>query len=194
MTIHKVSLSRAHKIAERLTALISDTQNVADSSFGVAAVTLGVAKDLQLTTLRNKGAAGMAAISRCDELCDALASVRAAVAVGNAKTGVQELLTRQDCIRRKLTVTRSAVSAATRGEALSIEGVTALPVQSGDNIPNCLVSPVSAAEVNTLKTKLKALELEFNQISDEISDANTAQIEISLPDAISAEVVGSKTK
>ncbi|WP_087863544.1 hypothetical protein [Comamonas thiooxydans] len=193
MLNHTVTLSRAHKIAERLTSLISEAKTVSDSSFGLANISLGVARPLQVKALQAKSQAGLAALKRGKDLCEALATVRSAIAAGNVKAGVQDLLTRQDCVRRKLAMTRDAITAASR-DGLPVEELMDLPIQTGDVIPSYLVSPLSPSELSNLKADLKALELEFNSLSDQISDANTARIEFSLPDEISDEVIGAQSK
>lgn len=187
MKTKKLALTRWHKVVERINAAIGEEMQTAKSrlvstSFNVTSK--GAYSAEKVASMRKEG---WGATEQVWVLLEDLARIRMAVAEANMKVGISEKLTLINVATRQLDLLRSLES-ANEGK-MSFEAFQSLDSASyvksdmysrGDtNVGIEMILPEVLVE---LKEKTASLKRKIDNLSDEISDANKTQVEVTLSD------------
>lgn len=190
-----VTLSRAHKIAERLKERINDIQ----MEIRVAGCVQSISRfdkptQGQLDKLKASGQKVLTLSTQLDGYLDALTEVRQAIGVANHVCGINEMLTKQEAIQRKLNAKNAQTGFKGDFNTITVaelEGYTPSEESyKNTSAPALKVQVVNADWLAQLETEIKALQREAIVVSDKIAEANATRIELTLADAIAAEVTG----
>jgi hypothetical protein len=186
-----ITLSRAHKVADRLKGLVSAAAAAATSGFENAIVR-GTTAD-QLENFQRRREDAKRALERFDELNCALLGVRSAIGRANVKAGVSDLLAHQEALKRKLSLVKSLVHAENPNEVQPEQLRDYRPLASGENavfrsdsaVSVCFVTPEMRKHFQTVAERVQK---ELFALSDKLSDLNGERLVIVLPAAIAQEV------
>lgn len=187
-----MTLSRAHKVAERLRIKVTEAAQTAVAGLGVIRVD-GVGGDAQLASLAESRQKALEALGTHAQYNQALQDVRAAVGRANAVSGVSDLLAEQEAIARRIKLLRDILGASsaiaiqpeelaayrplTQARDIYSRGETGVPV-------TLLPAEVRAA----LESDLNALQKQQFAVSDKVADANATRIALDLPDDMAADL------
>lgn len=191
----QVTISRAHKIADRLKERINDVQleiRVAGCLQSIAR--LDKPTQGQLDKLKAAGQKVMTLSTQLDGYLDALTDVRQAIGQANHACGINDLLTRKDAIQRKLNAKNAHLGFKGDFNALSVaelEGYTPSDEAYRNTAAPALKVQVAPSDwLVQIETEIKALQREAIVVADAIAEANAKRIALTLPDAIANEVTG----
>lgn len=189
------SLSRWHKVAERLTKAYSELAVSLKEAFSKTEV-LGFAGDEQIQRLRATVGELENQFAQSSELEQCIVLIRQALAKANAEAGITEDLAHYDWQMRRLRL----IQALLDGQHLNMMSITDLAaseargVEDEDGYGRRRVSPIPlrlmTREFETkLRAELESLQAEAYALSDAIADKNRTQIEVTLP-ARAAQLAG----
>jgi hypothetical protein len=178
-----VSLSRAHKLAERLKVGASRKYNEAFSKLQprqVLSSILGTVSEELEADLQK----GLTLLEEARSWNRAYSELRAAIGEANQKYGVNALLAKHDAINREMSWLQGVVQEVRPG-AVSIESAKGATFDSA--YVNILVLPREAQ--NKLEDKLSELRREAFEVSDLIAAANTNKVTVALPPEVLSQII-----
>lgn len=189
----KVSLTRAHKLAERISALIAE-QVAQAQQFAAPSSVDGILGDgvAQVEALERRGVTAMAAVAVVEQLYKDWEAARTAIAEANVSAGVSAKLAHQEVLKRKASLLRQLVDAGKR-EGLAPRDIAAfrsLAPSTSYGVRGLFAKALTDAQLAELEEKLANVQRELFVLSDEISDANTTKIEISISQWAASKVTG----
>ena len=190
MTVLQVTLSRAHKLAERLkngsTELFAQAVALAQPKQLQHAVALA-----QTGSLQAQGEQALAMLADAERWALALAGVRDTIGKENVTRGISTKLAQLEGFNRVL-AQKKLVLQAFKADALSPAEIAAIPAQPAPNgySPglNCRVLP--AAGESQLAADVEALQKKIFLWTDEIAEANASRASFELPDDIASKISG----
>ena len=185
-----VSLSRAHKIAERLKDCMKTSLSEAEAK--ATPVTFS-AKPSQsnVDEIAVNGTQYFEHASEFQMYADAWAAVRQAIAVENHKRGIDAKLVRLETLNKVLALHKRAVAASKLPGYLPNEAENYKPDQSTFSRYGLVVNPLrNDGFSKKALTALGDTQRQVIQLSDEISTANGPQVTLTLDPKIIAEVTG----
>lgn len=187
-----MTLSRAHKVAERLKAKMSEAAAEADAGFGTVRVE-GVAGESQIQALASGRQKALKALAAHEQLNGALFALRSAIGRANASAGVSDGLAEQEMISRRLKLLRGIV-AGSSARAIAPEDLadyrplTTVKEVYGHRETGVEVTLLTLQAREELEAEIERLQKRAYKISDKVADANAAKVEIDLPDELVAEL------
>lgn len=184
-----VTLSRAHKIAERIKQKLNELTQQACASAQSQSVA-GTAGAQQALRLIAQGQDAMEKLEQSDKLSGELASLRAQIGRQNEARGISAMLAKVEDLNRRLAVRRKMLGA--KGPTLTPQDLnTYTPLVPDNRFGNTVqVAVLTAADFDNLEEQVATLQREVFQLTDEIAEANAARFEIELDDALLSEVTG----
>lgn len=188
MQVLDVTLSRAHKIAERLKDLMKDSLADAESQSEAKSFT-GAPAPSELAVLSTRGASVLAALTAATSYSLEWAKVRSAIARENQKRGIDRMLADLERLN-KLIITYKQVVAATKAEGWLPSEVAqgTFDANAGRYLTvNVMRESATSGEI---AQALQGLQSRVIQLSDEIAEANAPRVKLELPDAIARVVTG----
>lgn len=191
MATLQITLSRAHKIAERLKQKIGEMHAEAVSQARTVTVT-GVTGDSQVQRLVEQGERAMALTARADRFIVALAALRAQIGAQNEARGISAMLAELEGVNRRL-AHRKVLLAHVRDDGIAPQDLMSYKPISPDSramMGGVSVSVLDAAKGVALNTEVSALQREAFAMSDRIAEANAMRFAVELDDDIAAEVTG----
>lgn len=185
----QVTLSRAHKIAERIKQKLNELTLQVSTAAQPQSVA-GTAGAPMVQRLLLQGQEAMVQLEQCDKLSRELANVRAQIGRQNEQRGISAKLAKVEDLNRRLALRRKLLSA--KGPALSprdLESYAPLVPESrfGNTVQ---VAVLSGLDFENLSEQLSALQRDVFQLTDEIAEANAARFELEIDDALLTEVTG----
>ncbi|MCC5612251.1 hypothetical protein LC612_37410 [Nostoc sp. CHAB 5834] len=193
MTTQTVSLSRAHKIAERLQGLVSELYAKAEAQGGSVVVTGGITAP-HVSRLRQQGLDAMETSEKASRLIRELAGIRTALAMANADNRVSELLAEigviKQVIAHKKKLLKSASLQGTHVQDLPAEGT--VEDSSRDNLAfqSVAVNVLGERAAKALEKEISELQAKLYQLDDALAQANTNQVTLKLTPELLKEVTG----
>lgn len=178
-----VTLSRAHKISERIKALRATAAANCQRQCSGLQLTLG------LDNIKRRAKAAKIefdeAFALFQKASNAYTEVRKAIDAGN-RIGVSNCMAEREQVRSELHTMRTWMNLSSAC-ALDQSEVTeeiekAQPSQYGAGLA------VRMIDLSYIKTLIKDLEKKESQLSDQIADLNAAKIVFEIDDAIAAEI------
>lgn len=190
---YTLSLSRWHKVAERLAKTYTEMTTDAKNILTQTQVT-GYFGEAQVSRLREQSRQALSSIKDAFLLQDSLVKLRQAIGKANAETGVAAELAEYDalCRRHKLLATLISVPAV---EMVELDDLPQLPKQIvvknryDSNCGAVRVCMLDAAASNDLAEEEKQLSSRVYALSDKINDMNRERLTLELPEAI-ARIAG----
>ena len=188
MKNYTLSLSRWHKVAERLSRAYLGLTQSARNIFTNTQVS-GFLGEAQITRLRVVSERGLAELERAFVIQDAISTIRRMIGEANARVGVAPLLASYDALVRRQKLLEGILGAQSC-EMISFEEVAYLPNQIvGEDRYDRQRNLVS---VRTLEPEAQALleaksaELlgQIYALADQISDLNRERVSIDLPEEV----------
>jgi len=187
-TILSVTLSRAHKIADRIKAGMTERTTKAKSgTVGRNVVSSQVAYQAPLMVQAGKKA--LADLEDAQRWAAALVAVRQSISEANAPR-VSSRLALLDSANRMLAVHQEILdnqSDTARPAATAAE--TPVPAFASHD-PYVELRPLSEEDLIGLRAKVAELQRKVFTLSDELAEANAVRVSLELPSDIAAHVGG----
>lgn len=186
-----VSLTRAHKIAERLKAHATELLNGAAVA-GNPSLLTGRAP-AQLKRMGEAGKSAVADFDKAERALRACAKVREVIARENQSRGISAKLAELDAVN-KLVTQAKLFGESFGGAQLELKDVESYQPLGGENSyhSGLRVNVVEPNDREALKKALNRLKRESVQISDAIAEANAARVELTLDEDLVAIATGAE--
>jgi len=186
-----ISLSRAHKISERIATRMNELYNESNALAAVKSVT-GMAGDSQAAKLTEQGQRAVEVFIRAEKYSEALTALRISIGAENQARGINALLARQAGLNRTIANLKKLID---QGKAAGIEPgdlATYKPLSESSRLGNLAVSVVvvNQTTVAELEQKHAQAKRDLNSVTDQVSEANAQRFTVEVADDIAAEVTG----
>ncbi|MDR3298734.1 MAG: hypothetical protein LBU43_01715 [Candidatus Accumulibacter sp.] len=191
MKSYTLSLSRWHKVAERLARIYAELTQNAKDTFNNTQIS-GYLGESKVDRLRELSKIQIANLQRAFRVQDALAHIRQAVGEGNAKTGVAKELADYDALSRRHKLLESILTAQD-GEMVTFEEMRQLPSQivTEDRYDRgkagVRVRMFDAQSFAALRAEADGLRTRIYALTDRISDLNRERLTLELQEKIAQE-------
>lgn len=180
-----VSISRLHKLAERLKTRVaeinSETQVMANPSTWRGPVT-----GVQIARAQAQAESVVRNLLEAERLSREMARIRGIVSMHNETLGISAKLARQDALSRHMGVVKTVLASAASREVMASDMVVGQ--STGDY--GMTVSGLGETQIQQLKAELTRLQREVFALSDEVAEANATRVELELADDIAALITG----
>lgn len=188
MAKHTLTLSRWHKVVERVNSAVKEKTTNITTTLGNTRVQ-GFSGQVQIEELDVKAQKARDQIAEVILLVEDLVVVREALASANVANKVNGLVSLQDALAKQVSLIRGVLSQQTPemvaykslSEYKSFEVTRGYREESGIKL-----SLLSQPEVESLEQQLAAIQARLNSLADELADINAAKLEITVSDRISA--------
>ncbi|MNR71869.1 hypothetical protein D3C71_25480 [compost metagenome] len=183
-----VTLNRAHKIAERLSAGLGEARDLA-SARGAAAVNLTARPTTeQVGYIRSQAAVALKAVERFELLVGTHATLRETIAQANAKFGITAVLAQVEGNKRLIGLYGVAAGAlAPNASTVHVDALTAdytWPQATAYGPGTVAATAVRSEDVARLLERKRALERQNFALTDKLAELNAKTVEIELPDEL----------
>lgn len=176
-----VTLSRLHKVIDRLKEAITEQTNKVNAAAG-ATVTTNSAL-VSLARLRLSGVAAMESSAEVENLLALQANLRQLVSTTNEKTGISEVMAKQDALTRLLAVKKSLVQVESK-VSLDEAAAQLQAYQASTSREYSSAIPVNVLSVDALdaaKEDVRRIQKELYALSDKLAALNATQVPLELP-------------
>ena len=190
MTTYTLSLSRWHKVAERLARKHLELTQAAKNVFLNTQVS-GYLGEGQVARLQSDGARALADIQKAFQVQDGVMAIRQAIGDANARVGVATLLAQHDAMSRRQKLLE-AILAGQGSEMVSVEELAHLPSQvvSEDRYDRSRgqvrVRILDGSAQTELKREAAVLLAKVYALADQISDLNRERVQVELSEEVAA--------
>ena len=185
----KLTLSRWHKVAERLSRDYTETVYKAKQALTQTRVSAYVGEGQELA-LRDAVSDWSGRLERAFRLQDGITEIRRTLGDENAKTGVTALLAEFDKLNRRQKVLTEIVE----GQAAEMIGIGELKNIPQDYVagadgydqrrPQLRVRMLDRDEVHKLQAQLEAVRARAYALADEIAERNKATVALELTEEV----------
>ena len=187
----KLSLSRWHKVAERLAREYTETVYGAKQALTQTRVSACLGES-QEKALRDESEEWQKRLAWVFQVQDTLAAVRCALGNANVQNGVAGKLAEFDKLNRRQKVLTELIEGQ-GADMIAIDELKSIPqdyVADGDRYdskrPQLRVRMLDRAAVAQLKQQLEGVRSRAYALSDEIADLNRATLSIAIPDDVAS--------
>ena len=193
MQSYTLSLSRWHKVAERLARNYTELTQAARNALNNTQVG-GFLGESQVSRLQEFAGQQLVNLHKAFEVQDALASIRQAIGDANARVGVSKDLADYDALSRRQKLLETILAAQT-SDMVSFEEMSQLPKQilTEDRYDRSKgtvrVRMLDGEAVTRLMGEVESLRSKVYALADRISDLNRERLTIDLGEEI-AQVAG----
>lgn len=186
----QVTLSRAHKIVERLKSLQSEAATEIKGLIDVQHVHTAPTPST-LAELEQTAEAVKTALATHLELSAALATVKTVVSTANHERGIHKQLSMLDAINQRIALLKTVLT-ATKSTGCKVSEVPAVFANGAPQSYSALtVNPVKDDALrDTVADDLKSAQAKAIQVSDEIAELNAQRVTLELPDRLVDQVTG----
>jgi hypothetical protein len=185
----KLTLSRWHKVAERLSREYTETVYKAKQALTQTRVSAYVGEG-QEQALRDAGTDWKGRLERAFRLQDCVTEIRRTLGDENARAGVTTLLAEFDKLNRR----QKVLSEIVEGQAADMIGIGELKnipqdyVATADGYdqrrPQLRVRMLDRAEVQHFQAELEAVRARAYALADEIAERNKATVSLELTEEV----------
>lgn len=198
MTTLQLTLSRAHKLTERLKARASECFAQAREQASVVSMQSAPTAQ-QLDRLRRCGSRSVTLIAQAERYLAEYGKLRAAIGRENERRGISSQLAQIDVKRRLVSELRALGWFTASDGTVPLDEVSSLPrfnqEQSGGAVPQYAQPPVavrvvSDADLAAISERLSGLRSEIIFLEDTLAELNAGRMNVELPDDIAAELTG----
>jgi hypothetical protein len=191
MSALTVTLTRAHKISERIGAAMKAAQTLASSTDGVSVRMTAKPTEDQSQLIKDKTAKVLTAVNQFAALARVQEAIRKAIARANVEAGVSDMLATIETNKRIIAM-YAAVAAAhdVSADEVSLSSVDsyAWPALSASYMSGVSVTGMLRKDVEDMVTEQRELERQNFVLNDKLADLNARQITFEVPDALRAEL------
>ncbi len=194
MNTFELSLSRLHKVAERLKTIANEaltsahklSQNVHLSGVGGAS---------QVERLQSQARDAFEASARAEKYLRECARVRTIIGQHNEQRGINALMAQQDVVNKLIAHKKAlldqakAVGSIAPSELLEYKSVSTVETRYGSNA-GVSVNVLGAASAVRLEEELSALQREAFALSDKMAELNSARVSVAFEPQIAKDVLG----
>lgn len=185
----EISLSRAHKIAERLKDLVKEAVDEVTTQASPVRFSAKPSPSA-FTEVQTRANRVLALTENAVEYSKALMLVRSAISVENHKRGIDGKLAELESLK-KLGAMYKVMAENAKQEGYLPSEIAAYSPEGGGYGYSLTVNPLRDATVSASIAKLLAeSQRKAIQLSDEIAEANAPRVKLELPDAVIAAVTG----
>jgi hypothetical protein len=190
MASYTLSLSRWHKVAERLSRTYTELTQGVRNTYNNTQIS-GYLGESQIVRMRDQGQCEANNLLRAFKLQDALIQIRQAIGEINAKTGVNRELAEYDALMRRHKFLESILTAQT-SDMVGLDELPMIPNRIGsedrfDRMRAGVKVKVMDSETEAdLRIQTKALLVKAYALSDRISDLNREKLTLDLPEDIAS--------
>lgn len=190
-TTVKVSLSRMHKIADRLKDISGKLFREAEE-LSQSEVASGYAGEAQIARFDAKAIRAEELSAKGERYLRAGVEVRAAIGRENERRGVSALLATSEGVNRLIAHNKLRLEHAKAGGIPPAELATYKPIPGTESrFGQALsISIVSASQRADIEKRLAELQRESFAVSDKIAEANAPRMDFEMDADIAAEVLG----
>ena len=191
MASHTLSLTRWHKVAERLSRTYTELAQSARNAFTNTQVS-GYLGETQVDRIRVLGGIELNNLHRAFQLQESLIQIRQAIGEANAKTGVNRELAEYDALMRRHKLLETILNAQST-DMVGIEEIQMLPKQilsedRYDRTRGTIKVKILSSEAELdLHEEARSLLARSYALSDRISDLNRERLTLELPEDIAKE-------
>lgn len=187
-----MTLSRCHKVAERLRAKVAEAAEAVTTGLGIVRID-GLAGESQLAALSASRDKADVALKAHHESNQALQAVRAAIGRANVVAGVSDLLAEQEAIGRRIKLLRGVLATHTTTAIQPDELSEYRPLNQVKEVfsrgdAGVQVTLLTAAYRAQLEAEIAALQKQLYRVSDAVADANATRVTLDLPDNLVEEL------
>lgn len=187
---YALTLSRWHKVAERIKAAIKEREARVLAAFTATAISPwnkeGV--EIKASEIAVRGKADVALI---ESGLSAVAAIRAALARRNAELGIGDKLAEADAVSRRAALYRAIVDKQS-ADMVRPEDVRHVPAAAANDEPYFMRRAVASITLaiadrpflEELALKLAADQARAHALLDEVADLNRSKLELELPDEL----------
>lgn len=188
----KVSLSRAHKIVERLKVHNTELLTSADSLSMPAHINVRLVGSNADAVKRYeaRGAEVLAQLAKGESIARAGAYVRDIIAQENVRRGISEKLSRMEAANKVLGIVKGLSAVRSPADLEFADVPSLLANAKEDEALSVRLNVLTPEQRAALKEKVAALQREVVVLSDEVAEANAAPVELTLEDDIAALAMG----
>jgi hypothetical protein len=190
MTIIEISLSRAHKVAERLKARATELFEQA-YRLGQVSNVKGVSGQAQVDRLAEQARLSISLLVESERFMRATAAVRHIISRENQARGIDRLLAELEVVNRLVVQRRSMLAEAKGGSVplLELLGFKSLGKESVYGSDGVEVRVLGPEQERLLEERLADLQRESFDLTDRIAELNGPRVKIELEDDIASHVV-----
>ncbi|MBI2970331.1 MAG: hypothetical protein HYY36_06270 [Gammaproteobacteria bacterium] len=194
---YTLTLSRWHKVAERINAALKDSEANVKAAFTATTISPWNKAEIEdkTATIARRGAEDLA---RFEAGAQAVATIRAVLARRNAELGISDRLAEADAANRRAALYK-AVLAGQKVDMVRPENVRALPAELigetetwglGRRTALAVTLQVADTElIESLREKLAREQGRATRLLDEVADLNREKIEIDVAEEV-LEIAG----
>ena len=194
---HTLTLSRWHKVAERMQSAMKERETAVKSAYTATAISPWnkAAVEEKTAEIARRAAADLTLV---ESGAQAVATIRTALALRNAALGVSARLAEAEAARRRAALYRAIVEGQ-KPDMVRPEDVRTLPAElvgeteswgfgrrTAVTVTLQTADPALLAE---LRAKLAREEVRATRLLDEVADLNRERLEIDVPDEL-AQIAG----
>lgn len=182
----KLTLNRAHKVAERLRTYVKELQKVIqDKSTPLGIRSLREASVVQKA--KEQSESFDHSVNQYLNASEALEKLRNAIAAGNHQSNVYLLISKQNRLNLEVQALTQALEYAQNASGVALSDIPDTPQE----YQSYRLETLNSTQVASLRQRVAQLQRECHVVADDISDANRFTIEVELSDEL-AQVVGLK--
>jgi hypothetical protein len=192
---HTLTLTRWHKVAERINAALKEREARTVAAFTATAISPWNKEGVEQKAAE-LGARGRSDLALFETGTAAVGRIRAALAVRNAETGIAGKLSEADAVNRRAALYRSVLEKQ-NADMVRPEDVRHVPLLAANDEPYAFARRASAitlaiadkALLEELRAKLVREQARSHALLDEIADLNREKLELELSDELT-EIAG----
>lgn len=184
-----ISLSRAHKIAERIKTRMSELSAEATTLMGNQTVS-GVGGEAQIAKFHDMASRGAEALEQALKYSAAFAHLRAAIGIENEARGINVMLADLEALNRAMGMFKNILGATTTKAIAPAELGSYKPLNASSVMSSIAVSVLTAEQAKDLTERHAKAQREAFALSDRIAEANAKSFVVELADDIAAVVTG----
>lgn len=187
----EITLSRAHKIAERLKTKAAEMSAEAERLSSSAPVS-GKTGPAQAPRLAAQGTDALALVDGAERVLRAVAGVRAHIARENEKRGINRLLGLSDAVNRSIGFKKTLMDNAKDGSIGHDELDLYKPLKDDSSYGSgaIRVNVFTDAQRASLGANIAKLQRESFALADQVAEANASRFSLELDDDIAEMATG----
>lgn len=186
---YALTLSRWHKVAERIKVAVKESETRAVAAFTTTAISPWNKEGVESKAFEI-AVRGKADIAFVESGLSAVAAIRSALARRNAELGIGDKLAEADAVSRRAALYRTIVDKQS-ADMVRPENVRHVPALVADDEPYFLrrgasitLAIAEEALLEELRLKLAADQARSHALLDEVADLNRSKLELELPDEL----------
>lgn len=190
MSKHQITVSRLHKLAERLVSAASEVSSAATQHLNGVAVNSALSETSKARVVAESEKQN-SAIASYLSLVDDIQNIKTVIAVKNAELGISAMMVAQDAAQKKLNFVKGILN-TNRTQQVEVSEVNAQFENKGATrgiYDGVVVLTLEKNKESVLEGLKENLQKQVNNFSDEIADLNRQKVEVELS-ASAVKVLG----